>query len=142
MYFCFDIKQISYFQTQLLSSLKSFDPRREKNLLFAYVKTKKQISFAVTAKLISTFVFATRIVQSLYFLNPKFQGSSHLLWLYSLICVGPGRKPRRPVFSQRGSFIFQVCAIIGGTFTVAGILDSLIFSAAEIVKKVQLGKLS
>ena len=29
--------------------------------------------------------------------------SSHLLWLYSPVCVGPGRKPRRPVFSQRGS---------------------------------------
>ena len=60
----------------------------------------------LTAKLISTFVFATRIVQSLYFLNPKFQASSHLVWLYSLVCVGPGRKPRRPVFSQRGSSSF------------------------------------
>ena len=29
---------------------------------FAYAKTKTQISFAVTAKLISAFVFATRIV--------------------------------------------------------------------------------
>ena len=35
---------------------------------------------------------------------PKFQVSSHLVWLYSLVCVGPGRKPRRMVFSQRGSF--------------------------------------
>ena len=26
-------------------------------------------------------------------LNPKFQASSHLLWLYSLVSVGPGRKP-------------------------------------------------
>ena len=34
-------------------------------------------------------LFATRIVQSLYFLNPKFQASSHLLWLYSPVCVGP-----------------------------------------------------
>ena len=57
-----------------------------------------------TAKLISAFVFATRIGQSLYFLNPKFQASSHFLWLYSPVCVGPGGKPRRPVFSQRGSF--------------------------------------
>ena len=40
---------------------------------------------------------------TLFFLNPKFQKSSHLLWLYSPICVGPGLKPRRPVFSQRGS---------------------------------------
>ena len=44
-------------------------------------------------KLINAFVFATRIVQSLYFLNPKFQASSHLLRLYSLVCIGPGRKP-------------------------------------------------
>ena len=63
-----------------------------------------QISFTVTAKLISAFVFTTRIVQSLYFLNPKFQASSYLLWLYSLVCIGPGRKPQRPVFSQRGSY--------------------------------------
>ena len=71
--------------------------------IFAYAKTKTQISFAVTAKLISAFVFAAWIVQSLFFLNPKFHASSHLLWLYSPVCVGPGRKPRRPVFSERGS---------------------------------------
>ena len=45
---------------------------------FRICETKTQISFAVTAKLISAFVFATRIVQSLHFLNPKFQASSHL----------------------------------------------------------------
>ena len=44
------------------------------------------------AQLISTFVFATRIVQFLFFLNPKFQASRHLLWLHSLwlhrlVCV-------------------------------------------------------
>ena len=54
---------------------------------------------------LSAFVFAIRIVQSLFYLNPKFQASSHLLWLYSPVCVGPGRKPRRPVFSQRGSYM-------------------------------------
>ena len=27
------------------------------------------------------------------YLNPKFQASSHLLGLYSLVCVGPGGKP-------------------------------------------------
>ena len=68
-------------------------------------KTKMQISCAVTAQLISAFVFATWLVQSLYYLNPKFQASSHLLWLYSPVCVVPGRKPRRPVFSQGGSNI-------------------------------------
>ena len=76
--------------------------------VFAYAKTKTQISFAVTAKLISAFVFATRIVQSLFYLNPKFQASNHLLCLYSPVCVGPGRKPRRPVFSQRGSYNLRI----------------------------------
>ena len=36
-------------------------------------------------------------------LNPKFQASSHLVWSCSLVCVGPGREPQRPVFSKRGS---------------------------------------
>ena len=74
------------------------------NRIFAYAKTKTQISFAVTAKLISAFVFATRIVQSLSLLNTKFQASSHFLRRRSLICVGPGRKPRRPVFWRHGSY--------------------------------------
>ena len=52
-----------------------------------------KISFAVTAKLISAFVFATRIVQFLFYLNPKFQASSSLLCLYRAVCVGPVRKP-------------------------------------------------
>ena len=45
-------------------------------------------------KLISAFVFATRIVQSLSILNAKFQVSGHFLRQRSLVCVGPGRKPR------------------------------------------------
>ena len=47
--------------------------------IFAYAKTKAQISFAVAGKLISAFVFATRIVQFVYFLHPKFPASNHLL---------------------------------------------------------------
>ena len=74
-----------------------------------------RISFAVTTKLISAFVFATRIVQSLFFLNQKFQASSHLLWLHSRVCVGPGWKPRRLVFSQRGS---NDAALLGYIMTV------------------------
>ena len=81
-----------------------YEPRHKKTRFFACAKTKTQISFAVAAKLVSAFVFVTRIVQSIYFLNPKFQASSHLLWLHRPVCVGPGRKPRRPVFSQRGSY--------------------------------------
>ena len=55
-------------------------------------------------KLISAFVFATRLVQSLFYLNLKFQASSHLLWFFGPVCVGPGRKPGRQVFSRRGSY--------------------------------------
>ena len=77
---------------------------RKPFFFFIYAKTRTQISFAVTVKLISAFVFATRIIQSLFFVNPKFIASSHLVWLYSPVYVRPGRKPRRPVFSQQGSY--------------------------------------
>ena len=58
-------------------------------------KTKTQISFAVTAKLISAFVFATLIVQFLLYLNPKFQASSSFLCLYRSVCIISVRKPHR-----------------------------------------------
>jgi len=45
---------------------------------------------------------------------------------------------RQPIYS----FLTSVCAIIGGTFTVAGIIDSLLFTAAEMIKKLEIGKLS
>ena len=48
---------------------------------------------AVTAKLISAFVFATRTVQFLLYLTPKFQAASSFLCLYRPVCVGPVRKP-------------------------------------------------
>ena len=43
---------------------------------------------SVIAQLISVFVFATKKVHSVYFLNPKFQVPSNLLWLHGLVCVG------------------------------------------------------
>ena len=68
------------------------EPRREKTgVLLMENRDADQL-------LISAFVFVTRMVQSLYFLNPKFQASSPLQWLYSPVCVGPGRKPQIPVF--------------------------------------------
>ena len=108
-----------------------------------YAKTKTQISFAVTAKLISAFVFATRIVQFLYFLNLKFQASSHLLWLYSLVCVGPGRKPRRPVFSQRGLNLFA-CFVerarydMGHIWPPLKISSNVVFSISHLLNKIKL----
>ena len=63
-----------------------------KNQQSAYAKTEAQISFAVTAKMISAFVFATQIVQSFCFLNTKFNASSCFLLLHRPVCVGPVRK--------------------------------------------------
>ncbi|CAH9087907.1 unnamed protein product [Cuscuta epithymum] len=37
-------------------------------------------------------------------------------------------------------FLTNVCAIIGGVFTVAGILDSILHNTMRMVKKVELGK--
>ena len=56
-------------------------------------KQRRRSASRLTAKLISAFVFATRIVQFLFYLNPKFQASSSFLRLYRSVCVGPVRKP-------------------------------------------------
>ena len=88
-------------------TLGLYEPCHEKNVFLHMRKQRRRSasrSFAVTAKLISAFVFATWIVQSLYFLSTKFQASNHLVWSCSLVCVGSGRKPRRSVFSQRGLY--------------------------------------
>ena len=42
-------------------------------------ENKDADQLAGTTKLISTFVFATQIVKSLFYLNTKFQASDHLL---------------------------------------------------------------
>ena len=79
-----------------------------KPTIFAYVKTKVQTSFAVTAKvtakLISAFVCATQLVQFLLYVNPKFQASSLLPCLYRPVCVGPGRNSKLLIFLREGSF--------------------------------------
>jgi len=44
---------------------------------------------------------------------------------------------RKPFYS----FLTTICAVIGGTFTVVGIVDSLVFTASELFKKFEMGKL-
>ena len=98
MYICYDwlslliAVQSQYFCccSQCCLSLMSRVVRKP---AFCICENKDADQLAVTAKLISAFVFATWIVQFLFYLNPKFQASSHLLWLYSPVCVRPGRKP-------------------------------------------------
>ena len=77
---------------------------------FPYAKTKTQISFPVTAKLISAFVFA---VQSLYYLNPKFQASSHLQWLYSQIVWDLVGNPKTGFLTTRLKYQKYVTCING-----------------------------
>ena len=90
-----------------VSILKLFEPPHGKtNNLPIKAKTKAQISFAVTAKLIRAFVFATRIVQFLFYLNPKFQASSSFLCLYRPVCDGPVWKPHC-WFSHEAAHLFQ-----------------------------------
>ena len=59
----------------------------------------------------------TQIIQSLYFLNQKFEASSHLLWPCSPVCVRPGWDPSKTGFlvtrlffvlfqMQKGTFIW------------------------------------
>ena len=57
------------------------EPPHEKtyNLHMQKQRRRSASRFAVTAKLISAFVFDTRILQFLFVLNPKFQASSLLL---------------------------------------------------------------
>ena len=67
----------------------TFKPRHMKTNVLHMRKQRRKSA----AQLISAFVFAAQILQSPYFLKPKFQASSHLVWSYSPVCVGPGRKP-------------------------------------------------
>ena len=53
--------------------------RHEKTFFLQLQKQRVQVNSAVTAPQISTFDFATLIVQSLYFLYLKFQASNHFL---------------------------------------------------------------
>ena len=64
-----------------------------------------------------TFVFATRIVQFLFFLNATFQASSHLLLLHRTVCMEPVRKPQcwfshDATHPTLGTFSFAVICFI------------------------------
>ena len=78
-----------------------------------------QISCAVTAQLISSFVFASYKVQCVSFIDLKFQASGYFPWLFSLVCVGPGQKPRLLVLSSKGSF---TCSVLYHYLVIAHLL--------------------
>ena len=78
------------------------------------------------ARLIIAFVFTTGIVQSFFFLNPKFQASSHLLWLYSPVCVGPGQKHPKTGFLTTRPILVLIVTIPGhcSSLTLQAIYNS------------------
>ena len=39
-------------------------------------------------------------------------------------------------------FVTGLCAIVGGVFTVTGLVDSTIYTGQRIAKKIQMGKMS
>ncbi|GFT12703.1 endoplasmic reticulum-Golgi intermediate compartment protein 3 [Nephila pilipes] len=39
-------------------------------------------------------------------------------------------------------FLTSVCAIVGGVFTVAGMIDSAIYHSSKVIQKIELGKVS
>ena len=78
-----------------------------------------------TAKLISAFVFATRIVQFLFYLNPKFQASSYFLCLCKPVCVGPVRKPHC-WFSHEAAQLLKNCFNLPGKHS-GGLGDHCLF---------------
>ena len=90
------------YEQNLIEQIQHLEDNLSESSILDIGKLKFDLSKLVTAKLISAFAFATRIVQFFFFLNPKLQASSHPLWLHRQLCVAPCRKPRSPVISCRG----------------------------------------
>ena len=97
---------VSYNQMTNISEKMSCVIRKPFCFTYAKIKTKisctvakTKINCAVTIQLNKVLVFALWLVQAHLLLNPKFQTSSLFLGLYRPICVTPGQKLRRPVFS-------------------------------------------
>ena len=99
-------------------------------------ENKDADQLAVTEKLISVFVFATRIVQFLFYLNPKFQASSSFLCLYRPVCVRPVRKPHC-WFSHEAAQIVNKqhkCPLYKENRLVIQLIQYLLYNANSFVR--------
>ena len=77
--------------------------------------------------LISAFVFTTWIVQFLFFLNLILPASSHLLCLYSSVCVGPNWRPHC-LFSHDAANMWSNVQLIGEDKTYVNFMFCFFFS--------------
>ena len=90
----------------------------KKNLHFAYVKTKTQISCAVCAADQHRWFHYTDSTIPPLPIYTKFQASSHLLWLYSLVCVGLVGTPQDRFSHNEAHFVILLLFFFTVCFTV------------------------
>jgi len=97
------------------------------------------MSIGYSDQVIEILKFSALILSFLIFLYKHFYALTRNIFRYDLNPITVRYHEDRPPLYH---FLTTICAIVGGTFTVAGIIDSCIFSATEILKKFELGKLS
>ena len=68
-----------------------YEPPHGKKTAICIAKNKGADQLRINCGADQCLCFSTWIVQFLYFLNPKFPASYHLLRLYRPVCVRPGR---------------------------------------------------
>ena len=101
-----------YIKAILMCTIHSFfiestlnEPHHEKTVFFCICENKDADQLRGNLKSDQRVRFCN--TDSTIPLLPKFQASGHVLRLHSLVSVGPGRKPQRPVFSQQGSIVLS-----------------------------------
>ena len=113
MHFTFNLNRESYNHNAIHTDI--YEPPREKTNNLHWRKQRR-----------STFVFATRIVQFLFYLNPKFQASSSFLCLYSPVCVEPVRKPHC-WFSHEAAHIYIYNFFLFSFTSLSSLLEMTVF---------------
>ena len=93
---------------------------------FRLCDNKDTNSCAVNAQLISAFVFATLIVPFLFYLNPKFQASSHLPWFYISVCDWLHRNSRTGFLASRLTFSHAHMFTCSGNRFVNDIINTIL----------------
>ena len=97
-------------------------PHGKTNNLHMRKLRRRSASRLLSAKLISAFASATWIVHFLFILNRKFQASSLIVWLYSLICIRPVRKPHCWFSHETAQMLFAIITCSCHQWQKAGFL--------------------